>query len=317
MTRGRGRDQVDVEFALEPLADDLEMQEPEKAAAEAEAERGRGLHLVGEARIVEAELADRLAQILELARIDREQAAEHHRLRRLEAWQRFRRRLLLVGHGIADAGVGDLPDRGGEEADLARPERIPHLLLGAEDTDAVDLVGAAGQHQPDALAFAERAVDDAHEHDDAEIGVVPAVDEQRLQRLRRVALGRGQPVHDRFEHVRDAEPGLGRDLERVMGVEPDHVLDLLAHLFRLRRRQVDLVQDRDHLVVVVERLIDIGERLRLDALGSHRPPAASLRRPRGCGSPHRRNRHGQACRSGSARRAGRHARGSRAAPSAP
>ena len=51
-----------------------------------------------------------------------------------------------------------------------------------------------------------------------------------------------------------------------MGVEPDHVLDLLAHLFRLRRRQVDLVQDRDDLVVVVERLIDIGERLRLDAL---------------------------------------------------
>ena len=51
-----------------------------------------------------------------------------------------------------------------------------------------------------------------------------------------------------------------------MGVEPDHVLDLLAHLFRLRRREVDLVQDRDDLVVVVERLIDIGESLRLDAL---------------------------------------------------
>ena len=51
-----------------------------------------------------------------------------------------------------------------------------------------------------------------------------------------------------------------------MGVEADDVLDLLAHLFRLRRREVDLVQDRDDLVVVVERLIDIGERLRLDAL---------------------------------------------------
>ena len=127
---------------------------------------------------------------LELARIDGEQAAKHHGLRRLEARQRFRRRLLLVGHGIADAGIGDLPDRGGEEADLAGPKRVPHLLLGAEDADAVDLVGAAGQHQPDALAFAERAVDDAHQHDDAEIGVVPAVDEQRLQRLRHVALGR-------------------------------------------------------------------------------------------------------------------------------
>ena len=58
---GRRGDQVDIELALEPLADDLEMQQPEKAAAEAEAERGGGLHLIGEACVVEAELAYRLA----------------------------------------------------------------------------------------------------------------------------------------------------------------------------------------------------------------------------------------------------------------
>ena len=32
------------------------------------------------------------------------------------------------------------------------------------------------------------------------------------------------------------------------------------------RRQVDLVEDRDDLEVVVEREVDVGERLRLDAL---------------------------------------------------
>ena len=46
--RGRGGDQVEVEFALEPLLDDFQMQQPEEAAAEAEAERGRGFHLEGE-----------------------------------------------------------------------------------------------------------------------------------------------------------------------------------------------------------------------------------------------------------------------------
>ena len=51
-----------------------------------------------------------------------------------------------------------------------------------------------------------------------------------------------------------------------MRVEPDHVLDLLAHAVGLRGGEVDLVQDRHHLVVVVERLIDVGERLRLDPL---------------------------------------------------
>jgi len=37
--RRRGRDQVEIEFARQPLLDDLEVQEAEEAAAEAEAER--------------------------------------------------------------------------------------------------------------------------------------------------------------------------------------------------------------------------------------------------------------------------------------
>ena len=88
---GRGGDQVEVELARQPLLDDLQVQEPEKAAAEAEAERGGGLHLVGEARVVQPELADRGAQILEVGGVDREEPAEDHRLRRAEAGQRARR----------------------------------------------------------------------------------------------------------------------------------------------------------------------------------------------------------------------------------
>ena len=38
-------------------------------------------------------------------------------------------------------------------------------------------------------------------------------------------------------------------------------------LLRLRRRQVDLVQHRDDVQVVLERQVEVGERLRLDALG--------------------------------------------------
>ena len=91
---------------VEPLLDDLEVQEAEEAAAEAEAERGGGLHLVGEAGVVEAQPADGGAQVLEVGGVDREEAAEHHRLRRLEARQRRRRcAAALVGDGVADAGV--------------------------------------------------------------------------------------------------------------------------------------------------------------------------------------------------------------------
>ena len=64
------------------------MQQAEEAAAEAEAERGRGFHLVGEARVVEAKLAHGGAQILEIRGVDRKQPAEHHLHRRTEAGQR-------------------------------------------------------------------------------------------------------------------------------------------------------------------------------------------------------------------------------------
>ena len=88
--RGRGGDEVEVVFALEPVADHLEVEEAEEAAAEAEAEGGGGLHLGGEGGVVERELLDGVAQVLEVGGVDGEEAAEDHRLRGLEAGERPR-----------------------------------------------------------------------------------------------------------------------------------------------------------------------------------------------------------------------------------
>ena len=74
-------------------------------------------------------------------------------------------------------------------------------------------------------------------------------------------------MDDRLQHLVDAQAGLGRDHQRVAGVEADDVLDLLLHLLRLGGRQVDLVEYRHDLEVGVDRLVGIGQRLRLDALG--------------------------------------------------
>ena len=266
--RGRGQHEVEVELAREALLDDLEVKEAEKAAAEAEAERARMLGDELEARVVEAELAERIAQVLEVRGIDREHAAEHHRLGRPEARQGRRRRAAVLGDRVADAGIRDVLDARREEADLAGAERLLELEgLGRQHADAVDLVDRAGAHHADLHALAEPAVLDPGEDHDAEIGVVPAVDEQRLERGVDLALGRRQARDDRLQHVLDALAGLGRDHERVVGGEADDVLDLLADALGLGGRQVDLVEHRHDLVPGVDRLVGVGERLRLDALG--------------------------------------------------
>ena len=114
--------------------------------------------------------------------------------------------------------------------------------------------------------FFRAAVDDAHQHDHAEIGVIPAVDQQGLERRLGVALGRRQARHDRLQHGLDVLAGLGRDRDGVRGVESDHLLDLLLDAVGIGSRQVDLVEDGQDLEIVVERLVDVGERLRLHPL---------------------------------------------------
>ena len=114
--------------------------------------------------------------------------------------------------------------------------------------------------------FFRHAFLDAHKHDDAQIGVVPAVDQHRFERLVALAGGWRQPLDDCFQHLGDVEPGLGRDADRVGRINADHVLDLRLDPLLVGGRQVDLVEDGEDLQVVVDRLVDVGERLRLDAL---------------------------------------------------
>ncbi len=162
--------------------------------------------------------------------------------------------------------MGDFLDLGGDEADLAGAKRLNRCVLGQEDADAVDQVGRARLHHLDAHASLQHAVEDAHQQDDAQVGIVPGVDQHGLQRGVHVTLGRGQAGDDAFQHVFDADARLGRAFDGVRGVDADHILDLGLHALGFGGGQVDLVEDRNDLVIVVDGLIDVGQRLGFHAL---------------------------------------------------
>ena len=260
------RDEVEIELALQPLLHDLEMQQAQEAATEAETQRRAGLGLEMEGRVVEAELGERLAQRLELGGIGGEETAEHHRHAGLEAGQHLGRGLAIVGDGVAHLAVGDGLDAGDDEAYFARAQLRHVGGFRREDSDLVEIVRRGGRHHADLQAFLQHTVLHAHQRDDAQVRVVPAVDQQGLQRRLAAALGRRQALHHGLEQVVDAEAALGRDHDGFGCVDADHVLDLLAHTIGIGRRQVDLVQDRDDLVVHFDRVVRVRERLRLDAL---------------------------------------------------
>ena len=61
-------------------------------------------------------------------------------------------------------------------------------------------------------------------------------------------------------------PVLAEARTASLGVQADDVLDLFRHPVRVGRRQVDLVQHRDHLDAEVDRGVAVGHRLRFHAL---------------------------------------------------
>jgi hypothetical protein len=173
-------DKVEVELARQPFLNDFKVEQPKETAAEAEAQCRAALCLEWEGGIVEAKLADAFAQLFKVRGVGGEQAAEYHWLHFLETGQRLSGGALGVGDGVADAGLCDFLDLGGDDADLARRDFGEDLELGPHAADAIDQMLGAGGHELDFLALFDDAVDHADQDDDAEIGVVPAVDEHGL-----------------------------------------------------------------------------------------------------------------------------------------
>ena len=154
--RGR-RDQVEIELPAQALLNDLKVEKAQEPAAEAETEGGGGFHLVAETRVIQAQLAYGGAQVLEVGGVHGEETAEHHRLGVLEPAQRLSRRAAVVGDGRADGGVGDLLDRGGEEADLAGAKAVDRGSLGQKHAQPLGVIDRAGLHHLQLLAYRHAA----------------------------------------------------------------------------------------------------------------------------------------------------------------
>ena len=132
--------------------------------------------------------------------------------------------------------------------------------------ETIDQVTAPGGHYADLVADLQRAVHDPHQRDDADVVVEPRIDDQRLQWRLRIAAWRGDSLHQRFQKLRHALAGLGADEQRIVRFDADDFLDFLNHVVRVCRRQVDLVDHRDHRQALLERRVAVRDALRLDPL---------------------------------------------------
>ena len=61
--------------------------------------------------------------------------------------------------------------------------------------------------------------------------------------------------------------GLCTNGQRFVDIKTDAICYLLEYAVHICTRQIDLVDDREDFCILLERLVDVAEGLRLDALG--------------------------------------------------
>ena len=265
---GQGRDEVEVELALQPLLDDLHVQHAEEAAAEAEAEGDGALRLVGERSVVELELVKGVAQVGIFGAVLRVDAAVDHGPGGGVAGQGLGGGAHGLRHRVAHLGVRDVFDAGGEISDVAGREFLTGLeARGPQVSDLDDLVHRARGHELYLHVLAHAPVHDPHEHDDAAEGVVLAVEHEGLERRVRISLRRGHAPDDLLQHRGDVDAVFGGDLRGLHGGDADDVLYFGLGPGRVGGREVYLVYDGEYLKVVVHGEVGVCQGLGLDALG--------------------------------------------------
>ncbi len=242
------------------------MQQPEETATESESQRPGGLGLVGERAVVQPELLEGVPEVVELVRVDGIETAEHHRLGLTVSLQYVAGGTGRLGDGLTRPGLADVLDTGDEIADLTGTERGDGGVVGAPHPHLEGVVGGSGMHEPQSGSRCQVAVHHPQRADHAPILIEVGVEDERLERLVGVAHGRRDPLDDGIEELGDALAGLGRDAQDLIGGEPEHGFDLLGIGVGIRSGEIDLVEARHDLEVVLQREVAVGKGLGLDAL---------------------------------------------------
>ena len=172
----------------------------------------------------------------------------------------------VVCDGVADLRVPNILDGGRKETHFACAQFANLYRFGAQYAHGLDLVRYAVRHEADALPLAQGALHDAHQDDDAAIGIEPRIEDESLEGRVGIALGSGKPVHDRFQHIFHALAGLGAYGDGIGRVQPDGLLDVLLGAQNVGRGKVDLVDDRNDFQAVMDGQIGVGEGLRFHTL---------------------------------------------------
>ena len=213
--------------------------------------------------------------------VDREQTGIHHGFGVAISGQRLACRFDGGCDGVADFRLADILRSGDHIADFPGAQRFRGGHIGADHADLDGVVSHADAHHVQFLAGFQFAVNHTDIRDDAAVGVIHRVEDERPRRRFGVPVRSGDIHDDGVQQVGDTLTGFAGDPKHILRLAPDKTGDFFGMLVGFRAGQVDFVEYGDDGQVVVDRHIKVGQGLRLDALrGVHEQHCAFACRQR-------------------------------------
>ena len=125
-----------------------------------------------------------------------------------------------------------------------------HLHL--EDTDLVGRIFLSCADELDLVARLDASVHHLEVGDDTAERVEHRVEDEGLERCVRIALRSRNPLHDCVQHLLHTLSGLSRSKEHILRLAAQKIHYLVCHDVYHRRVNVDLVEHRNDLKVVLD-----------------------------------------------------------------
>ncbi len=165
-------DQIQVILALQPLLDDVHMQQAQESAAEPQVQGHGGFGLVDERGIVQVQLFQRVAQRAIVLAIHGIKAGKDHRLGRAIARQRLARWLSLAGERIAHAAIAHALEAGSHITHLTGAQLGHRLHRGGKDAHLQRLELPLDGHHHQRRPRPDHPIHHPHIGDDTLVGVI-------------------------------------------------------------------------------------------------------------------------------------------------
>ena len=264
---GRCGDKIQIVLPFQSFLDNLQMQQSKESAAETKSKRRGSFRFIKQRRIVQLEFFQRVSQILVLRAVRRIHSAVNHRIDFFVTRKRLRTGIIRIRDRVAHAGISDILNAGGDITDHSCRQFVTGDQLSCSEISYFyDFLHGSGSHHADFRSFFHSSFHHTAGNNDTAVSIINGIKNQRLQRIFRTSLGRRNLADDLFQNRIHVFSRFGRNTRGIFCLDSNHIFDLGDHALRLGAWQVNLIDDRKNVQVMIQRQINVCKGLRLDSL---------------------------------------------------